>query len=52
MAVEKNHSKKTGGESGAAASFLLSKYLGKQKTVNQTVQQHHKTVAYFRRSVV
>jgi hypothetical protein len=52
VAVEKNHPKKTGGGKWCCdipSPFQIS---WKQKKVNQTVQQHHKTVAYFRLSVV
>ena len=35
LAVEENHPKKREGESGAPASFLLSKYFGKQKNDGQ-----------------
>jgi len=51
--IDKNDPRNREGESGAAASFLLSKYLGKlRSTVNQTVQRRQKIIAYFHRLVV
>jgi hypothetical protein len=53
MVVKKNHPGKREGESGAGHPFSFPNISGSSETtVNQTVRQHQKVIAYFRRSVV
>src|ERR1700677_89738 len=53
VVVKKNHPRKREGGSGAGHPFSFPNSSGsKAKTVNQTVRQHQKVIAYFCRSVV